>query len=213
MPTSSNSPFDQSVLDLIEHNAGGSVPHTPTYDDALARLRSTQQIYANADHKGGHVTARSLAGRAPFYATNLPGTATSLEQVPTLETNASIFARYLASLSPAQRVQAEKFRLAVTGRPVHHRHKGEGPQIHDPLSTIFLLPGGGPQPGLPGNYLHGFLSEGQGDAWCIQVLDSDTDLAVAEEHSLAKILERFQDLLACAPFHLTELESLGFTLR
>jgi hypothetical protein len=26
---------------------------------------------------------------------------------------------------------------------------------HDPIHTLFLVPGAGPNPGIPGNYLHG----------------------------------------------------------
>src|SRR5689334_2204414 len=62
--------FDQTVLDQIEHSAVGAVPMTPSYQDALKRLYASHQVYASADHRDGHVTARSLVGLPSFYAEN-----------------------------------------------------------------------------------------------------------------------------------------------
>lgn len=63
--------FDQAVLDVIEHSPVGAVPHTPSHVDALRRLYDSHRVYANADHHGGHVTARSLAARPGIAANNL----------------------------------------------------------------------------------------------------------------------------------------------
>lgn len=204
---------------MIEHSPGGSVPHTPIYDEAIARLHATRQAYASADYKDGHVTARSLACLPLFFAANLTQFAASKDASVTLESNSSIFDRYLASLSAQQRSQAERFRIPVAGHPIHHRHKADadGSATRDPLNTIFLIPGAGPKPGLPGNYLHGSLSErqdvSQGKSWCIQVLDSDNDTAFFQSASFSEAVAKLQELLGSAPFHLAELEALGFALR
>jgi len=71
MPPDPNAYFDQAVLDQIEHSPIGAVPFTPTYQDALKRLYGSHQAYAHADHKNGHVTARSLAKLPHFQAKNL----------------------------------------------------------------------------------------------------------------------------------------------
>ena len=53
---------------------------------------------------------------------------------------------------------AEALRLLVAGRPAHHRRHGSV-IAHDPVHTLFLVPGAGPNPGIPGNYLHGSVLE------------------------------------------------------
>ena len=125
MPSDPHAPFDQTVLEMIEHSPVGAVPHTPTYQDALGRLYATHQVYASADHKDGHVTARLLARLPLFHAGNLDAVAAGTADVTALEGNAAIFDRYLASLPAALRARAEGHRLKVVGRPVHHRkHHG-----------------------------------------------------------------------------------------
>lgn len=213
MPTSATAAFDQTVLDMIEHSPTGSVPRTPSYDEALTRLDATRQVYASADHKGGYVTARSLSRLPSFMAFNLQEIAASEHAV--LESNNSIFDRYLQSLNPMLRPVAEGFRLLVAGKPIHHRPKVGGPLARDPVHSIFLVPGAGPRPGLPGNYLHGVLAEkqeGQKLSWSIRILDSDNDAAACEVASAGEAVERMQELVESAPFHLSELEALGFTL-
>ena len=66
-----NAEFDHTVLDKIDFSPIGAVPVTPAYQDALKRLYAAQQVYASADHKGGHVSARSLAALPSFHANNL----------------------------------------------------------------------------------------------------------------------------------------------
>ena len=66
-----NADFDHAVLDKIDASPIGAVPTTPAYQDALRRLYAAQQVYASADHKGGHVTTRSLAQLPCFHAHNL----------------------------------------------------------------------------------------------------------------------------------------------
>ena len=56
---------------MIEHSPVGAVPFTPTYQDAMKRLYASHQVYADADHKNGHVTARSLAKKPHFQANTL----------------------------------------------------------------------------------------------------------------------------------------------
>lgn len=217
MPQSALTPFDQTVLDLIDHSPTGSVPRTPTYDESLTRLLAAQQVFHSTDFKDAFVTARSLARRPLFVATGLLELAAHPEDHSQLESNASVFDRYVASLPEALRTRAETFRLSTAGRPVHHRPKVGGPLVRDPLHSIFLVPGVGPQPGLPGNYLRGALDElpaAEGRThFRIQVLDADTDAAVCELPDLAEALGRLRDLTESAPFHLSELEALGFESR
>ncbi|MGA2693497.1 MAG: hypothetical protein ABSF76_14130, partial [Opitutaceae bacterium] len=63
MPLDPHAQFDQSVMEMIERSPIGAVPHTTSYVESLTRLYAAHQVYPSADHKGGHVTARSLAGR------------------------------------------------------------------------------------------------------------------------------------------------------
>jgi len=213
MPQAPQSAFDQTVLDLIEHNPGGAVPHTPAYVDALQRLYATHQAYANADHKGGHVTARSLAHAPAFFAQNLDSFLAGQIDADALETYNSIFDRYVHSLPPALHARAESFRITVAGKPAHHRAKHGAPIAHDPLHTLFLVPGAGPHPGLPGNYLHGsvfHMGDDTTGVWAVHVHDSDDGAALFETRTLSAALEKMQELLASAPFHLNEIAALGF---
>lgn len=210
--------FDQSVLDMIEHSPVGAVPHTPTYQDALRRLYASHQVYASADHKDGHVTVRSLATLPPFHAENIAALGAGQIEPSALEDNAAIFTRYVASLPTALRTLAETNRLKVVGRPIHHRkHHGasEAPEIHDPVHSLFLVPGSGPRLGLPGNYLHGSLFEiahpGAPASWAVQLHDSDDSASTFESATLPQALTIIREVIACAPFHLSELDALGFT--
>lgn len=209
-----NADFDHAVLDKIELSPDGAMPATPAYQDALARLYAARQVYAHADHKGGHVTARSLGALPTFHAENLElfiaGTITD----DALESNAGIYDRYVQSLPGALRERAESFRVMVIGKPIRHRIKHGAEAVHDPLHTLFLVPGAGPHPGLPGNYLHGSVfhvgpDEATG-SWEIHVHDSDDGNAVFGTPTLPATLAMLQDVLASAPFHLDELEALGF---
>jgi hypothetical protein len=159
MPHAPLTPFDQTVLDLIEHNPTGSVPHTPTYDESLARLLAAQQVYHSADFKDGLVTARSLSRRPAFVAAGLQELAAHPEDHSQLESNLSVYDRYVASLPEPLRPRAETFRLITAGRPVHHRAKAGGEVARDPLHSVFLVPGTGPKLGLPGNFLRGSIDE------------------------------------------------------
>ncbi len=210
-------PFDHVVLDLIDHSPTGSVPRTPTHDESITRLLAAQQVYHSADFKDGFVTTRHLSSQPHFVATGLAELAAHPDDPSQLETNGAVFDRYVASLPEAQRVRAETFRLTTAGRPIHHRPKAGGVLVHDPIHSIFLVPGTGPKTGLPGNYLRGSLDElpavdGQ-PRFRIQVLDSDTDAAVCELPTLAAAMERLHDLIESAPFHLSELEAFGFETR
>lgn len=209
--------FDRATLEMIEHSPIGAVPFTPTYQDALKRLYASHQIYASADHKGGHVTARSLAKLPLFHAANFDALVAGAIKSDELEANPAIFDRYLATLPAASRSRAETHRLKVVGRPVHHRkHTGAAPEIHDPVHSLFLVPGTGPHPGLPGNYLYGSLFEtapvtgGAGSHWAIQLHDIDDGASTYDAASLPEALEKMQEIFASAPFHLGELAALGF---
>jgi hypothetical protein len=66
--------------------------------------------------------------------------------------------------------------MPVIGKAVHHRAKHGQAIPHDPLHTLFLVPGAGPHPGLPGNYLHGAVFHVGDEAtgsWVIHVHDAD----------------------------------------
>lgn len=201
---------------MIEYNPGGTVPHTPTYQESLSRLYLSHQVYASADHKGGHVTVRSLAKLPPFHASNLDEVIAGQLEASALESNSAIFDRYVKSLSESQQQKAEGYRLQVVGRPVHHRkHHGAVPAgVHDPVHSLFLVPGTGPHPGLPGNYLYGSMFEvSPPDApshWVVQLHDVEEGSASLDVPTMAEALEKVQEALASAPFQLSELEALGF---
>lgn len=207
--------FDQQVLELIEQSPTGAVPVTPSYQDALNRLKAAHQVYPDSDHKDGYVTARALARRPSFHASNLETLAAGSDAAAALETNASIYDRYVASLPVGLRAKAESVRQHVAGRPAHHRKHG-GIIAHDPVHTLFLVPGAGPNPGVAGNYLFGSLLQLGVDAaspWAIHVHDSDDGAARFDTPHLAEALAKLEELMASAPFHLSELRALGFQLN
>lgn len=208
--------FDEAVLDKIEQSPGGAVPHTPAYVDALARLAHGQKVYPDADHKDGWVTARSLAKLPTFHATNWEEFAAGKISDEVLEPNASVFNRYVVSLPAALHARAEELRTKVAGKPVLHRkHHGQAAAIHDPIHALFLLPGSGPNRGLPGNYLFGTVNElpaasGGDPGWGVDVHDADDGVMLFDAANLAEAAAKLQELLESAPFHLWELEGLGF---
>ncbi len=213
--------LDQSVLDMIEHSPVGAVPHTPTYQDALRRLYAAHQVYASADHKDGHVTVRTVARQPAFYAENVDALTAGKINVEELETNGKIFDRYVRSLAPALQTRAEAYRSKAVGRSILHRkhvvtHQETTETVHDPMQSLFLVPGSGPRLGLPGNYLYGTITEvlhpGAGATWRVQLHDAEDGAASLESGSLAAALENMQELLGAAPFHLREVGALGFKM-
>lgn len=214
-----NSAFDQTVLEMIEQSPVGAVPHTPTYRDALRRLYATHQVYPSADYKDGHVTVRSLTRQPSFVASNLDDFVAGRVADTALEANSAIFTRYLESLPVALQPRAAAHRLKVVGRPVYHRkHGGALPAgVHDPVHSLFLIPGSGPRHGLPGNYLWGSLFEVLHDdapaTWAVQLHDAEDSAATAEAATLMAAKEKLDEVLASAPFDLVEVEALGFTLN
>lgn len=213
MPHDPHAEFDHNVLDLIEHSPVGAVPRTPAYQDALGRLRATHQVYVDADHAEGFVTVRSLATRPCFHASNLEAWGNGTVEAAALEANAGIFARYVAALPVALRAKAEGYQLMVAGRRAQHRKHG-GVIAQDPVHSLFLVPGAGPNPGLPGNYLHGWLQQLGPDPatgpWSVQLHDRDDGAATCDLPTLPAALEKLQEVFASAPFHLDELGALGF---
>lgn len=211
-----HAPFDQSVLDMIEHSPTGAVPHTPTYQESLGRLYASHQVYASADHKAGHITVRSLAKLPLFHANNIDALIAGQIEPAALESNVSIFDRYVQSLPAVLRSKTESSRLSVVGRPIHHRkHQGTiSPGVHDPVHTLLLVPGTGPNHGLPGNYLYGSLFEilhpGAASSWTVQLHDSNDGASSFDAATLPEALEKMQEALSSAPFHLSELAALGF---
>jgi len=207
--------FDHAVLDKIEASPIGALPVTPSYQDALKRLYAAQQVYASADHKGGHVTARSLAMLPSFYAENLGAFMAGAATEEQLESNASIYHRYVASLPAAVRARAESLRAMVVGKPILHRAKHGHTVVHDPLHTLFLVPGAGPHPGLPGNYLHGAVFHVGDEAtgsWVVHVHDCEDGATRYSNPKLPETLAKLEEVLASAPFHLSELNELGFQM-
>lgn len=197
---------------MIEHSPVGAVPRTPTHQDALERLQASHQIYPDADHANGFVTVRSLAARPCIHANNIEAWGAGAIEATALESNASIFNRYVAELPADLRAKAETLRLLVAGRPAHHR-KHAGEVAHDPVHTLFLVPGAGPHPGIPGNYLHGSLLQlGRDPAkgWAVHLHDRDDGAALCDVPALADGLAKLQEVFASAPFHLNELGALGF---
>ncbi|MDO8544802.1 MAG: hypothetical protein Q7S40_30530 [Opitutaceae bacterium] len=216
MPHDPHAGFDQDVLGLIEHSPVGAVPGTPAYQDALKRLQASHQVYPDADHKDGYVTARTLATRPCFHASNLDALIAGTIDANDLEPNAKIFDRYVAALPVLLRPKAEALRAIVAGRAVHHRVHG-GVIAHDPVHTVFLVPGAGPNPGIPGNYLHGSVLQGasgsEATAWAVHLHDRDDGAAIFETATMAGAMAKLQEVIASVPFHLSELEALGFRLN
>lgn len=218
MPFDPNAQFDQATLEMIEHSPMGAVPHTPTYQDSLKRLYSAHKVYGDADHKDGHVTARSLSGLPGFRAGNLEALAAGKIEPEALEANANIFDNYVRSLKPELRARAEGFRLTVAGRPAMHRAKHAGseklPVAHDLVHSLFLVPGAGPHPGLPGNYLYGFVMQVAADAahgsWAVHLHDREDGSAEFRAQTMQDALAKLQEMLESAPFTMAELEALGF---
>jgi hypothetical protein len=215
MPQDPQVLFDQTVLQMIEMSPTGSVPQTPSYQDSLSRLYASHQVYAHADHKGCHVTARSLGHSPSFHAANLAELAAGRIAPDALEPNDPIFDRYVLSLPAALRLRAEGFRTKAAGRPVHHRAKHFGseklPVAQDAVHSLFLVPGAGPHLGLPGNYLYGTFLQGASN-WSIQVHDSDDGVAVLHGLSLPDAVAKVMELLESSPFTLAELKDLGLHL-
>lgn len=219
MSSDPNALQDQTVLDLIENSPTGAVPHTPTYQDTLRRLHAAHQVYSSADYKDGHVTVRSLAAKPPFLASNLAALRAGEISPEALEPDAEIFDRYVASLPAELRGRAETFRARSVGRSIHHRkHTGgdDASATHDPVRSLFLVPGTGPRLGLPGNYLRGALVEyvtpGEPSRWTVSLHDSEDDTAAGAPLDLTAALDQVEEVVASAPFELGELEALGFTL-
>lgn len=208
--------LEQTVLEMIEHSPVGAVPHTPTYQDALARLKASHQVYPSADHKNGYVTVRSLAVLPVFYAQNFEAFASGAARAEELEADASIFARYVRALPAALQARAEAARAAVVARKTQHRARHGVEAAQDPAHTLFLVPGTGPHPGLPGNYLYGSLYQAGAaadGAWGIYLHDAEDGVARCELPNPAAALEKFQEVLASAPFQLAELDALGFRIE
>jgi len=211
MSHDANAQFDQTTLEAIEHSPIGAIPYTPAYRDALARLYAAHQVYPSADHKGGHVTARSLSHLASFHAENLDALISGQED--SLETNASIFSRYVKSLPAALQSKAESLHAMVAGRPALHRAK-HGVVAHDPVHSLFLVPGAGPHAGLPGNYLYGFVAQGGRGAaptgWSVHLHDSEDGAVLFHTDDIKAAVEKVHEVIDCAPFTMQELEALGF---
>ncbi len=209
-----NEDFDHHLLEIIEQSATGAVPSTPFHQDGLNRLRASHQVYPDADHKDGYVTARSLAGRPAFHAGNLEDLVAGRIDPEALEANGAIFDRYVQSLPAERRARAEARRLVVAGKPVHHRAHGAGVVQHDPVHSLVLVPGSGPHPGLPGNYLYGQVYEtgAKPGPWSIILHDGEDGASLFAAPSMAEALGKLQEILACAPFTLEELGALGFKL-
>lgn len=213
MPHDPHAAFDHNVLEMIDHSPVGAVPGTPVYQDALDRLRASHQVYPDAEHQGGFVTVRALSTRPCFYPNNLDALLSGAIDVDGLEPNASIFDRYVSSLPAALRPKAEAFRPAVAGRPTHHR-KHNGVIAPDAVHILFLVPGAGSHPGITGNYLHGSVlqlgADRETSGWAVHVHDRDDGAAMFDTPTLAAALGILQEVIASAPFHLSELDALGF---
>lgn len=208
-----NEAFDHAVLDFIDHSSNGAVPFTPAYQDALRRLDHAHQVYPSADYARGYVTARSLSGLRSFWAENLDALLT--EPQGTLESNAKIFERYVKSLKPELQAKAQALQLTVAGKPALHRAKHGIVVAHDPIHTLFLVPGAGIHPGLPGNYLYGYLAEtnvGGAKGWSLHLHDREDGDARWQTESVNTAVQTLHELIETAPFHLRELEAFGFTV-
>ncbi|MCF3651036.1 hypothetical protein [Synoicihabitans lomoniglobus] len=217
MPLDPHAQFEQHVLENLEFSPTGEVPHTPAHQEALAHLIAAHQVYPSADHAHGHVSVRTLAALPAFYAHNLEAVIKGEVAEADLESDESIFDRYVASLPASLREAAEVSRSLAVGRRLLHRAKHDGEIVHDPVHSLFLIPGCGPHPGLPGNYLHGSIFQDHIDdlagAWALHVHDRDDGAATCEVPTREAALEKLEELLASAPFLLSELEALDFQMN
>lgn len=217
MPHNAHTEFDQHVLDMIDASPVGGVPRTPAHQAALAHLIAAHQVYVSADHADGYVTVRSLATQPLFAAENLADIVTGALDRSTLESDNTIYDRYVASLPESLQPAAEAYRQHVVGRRRLHRTRADGVEIHDPLHSLFLVPGGGLNPGLPGNYLFGALVEDEVDnpqsTWSLHLHDRLDGAASREGLTREAALASLDDLLASAPFLLSELEVLDYRLN
>ena len=214
MPHHADEQFDHALLDLIEHSSTGAVPQTPTHQDALRRLIASHTVYSSAEHAGNYVTARSLSGLPSFSPNNLHALFTG--EIEAVESNASVFERYVHSLPAALQSHARSLLATVAGRPAKNRAKHGMPAAHDPVHALFLVPGAGSHPGLPGNYLYGFLAEGHAGAtgtdWSLHLHDREDGEAVWHTADVKDAVAKLEELLESAPFHLRELEAFGFAV-
>ena len=163
------------------------------------------------------MTARSLSTLPIFFADNLDQFIAGAISEEELETNASIYDRYIASLDATLQPRAEESRIMVIGKPAHNRAKHGAEIVHDPMHMLFLVPGAGPHPGIAGNYLHGSVFHIGNDeatgSWVVNVHDADDGAAEFRTTKLADALAMLEDVLASSPFHLDELEGLGFEMN
>jgi hypothetical protein len=86
--------------------------------------------------------------------------------------------------------------------------------VHDPVHTLFLVPGAGAHPGITGNYVFGSLLQLAADAvaggWALHVHDADDGASACDAPTRADAVAKLLELIASAPFHLNELGALGF---
>lgn len=217
MPLDPQTQFDQHLLEIIESSPTGIPPATPAHQEALARLIAAHQVYHSADHREGYVTVHALTQLPSFHAENLEDVMAGKAEESTLESDESIYDRYVASLSEELRDEAEETRSMAVGRKLLHRSKHDGNIVHDPIHSLFLIPGCGPHPGLPGNYLHGSIFQDHVDnlagAWAVHIHDRDDGAATIAVPTRDDALEKLQELLASAPFLLSELDALDFKMN
>lgn len=217
MPHDARNQFEQHVLEMIEQSPTGAVPHTPAHQEALAHLIATHKVYASADFPDGYATVHALAALSEFHAENLFAVLTGAAEDSALESDDAVFDRYVASLPTALHEVAERYRKLAVGRRLLHRSKHDGVMVHDPLHSLFLVPGAGPNPGLPGNYLHGSIFQDHADdpagTWSIHLHDRIDGAAMCDGLSRAAATEKLEEVLASAPFLLSELEALDFRLN
>ena len=211
--------FDQHVLEIIEQSPVGAVPRTPAHQDAVRRLQDSHQIYFSADHADGFVTVRTLASQPFFWAENLEGVLKGKVPVTELETDESIFNRYLESLPEDLKEAGESARSLVVERRQQHRHRDGEEVVHDPLHTLLMMPGIGLNPGIAGNYLFGSLVQTEGTdvdlsgTWAIHLHDRDDGAAFCELGSVEEAMDKTEEVMMSAPFLMSELEALGFRLN
>jgi hypothetical protein len=159
---------------------------------------------------------RALAARPSFHAGNIAAVVAGREAPTALEADTAVFDRYVASLPAALQPTAETFRPKAVGRRLLHRAK-LADTAHDPVHSLFLVPGVGLNPGLPGNYLYGSIIEDDAAdphcTWSLHVHDRDDGAASCDGLPRDAAWAKFEELLASAPFMLSELDALDFRLN
>jgi len=199
---------------MIEHSPSGRAEHSivPGFPETPLCLA---QGLRRRGPQGRHVTARSLAARQNFHAANLDALIAGTIGPEALETNFSIFDRYVGSLPLDRRARAEGFRTKVpagpscTGPNMRQREASHRPRSHaHPFPRSRDRPASGASRQLPVWLRDGGGAGSAPASWAIQIHDNDDGAAVFNAPGMEAALSKLQEVLDSAPFNMNELGAL-----